>query len=136
MLWPSSPAIRRWVKYWLAWTGAGIFYTTQDFMTRLSRNETTPWRSVVMGEMAAMYICAAFTPAILWLGRRWALEQAFRWRHTMLHFGASVVFSLVSTALEVPVLAAIGLLPALKEPASLARDFWILLPYDLHGAIV
>lgn len=136
MLWRSSPAIRKWVKYCLAWTAAGLFYITQQLMTRLSHNEPIPWRKIAMGEMSAMYICAAFTPAILWLGRRWTLEQASRWRHIALHFGASVVFSLVSAALEAPVLAAIGLLPALKAPASLARDFWILLQYDLHGGIV
>jgi len=130
-----SPTFRRWVKYWLAWTAAGLFYITQAVMTRLAYNETVPWRKIVMGELAAMYICAAFTPAMLWLGRRWTLEQAFRWRHIALHFGASVVFALVSCALEVPVLVAIGLLPTLKTPASLARDFGILLSYDLHGAI-
>jgi two-component system, LytTR family, sensor kinase len=136
MLLPTSPTIRRWLTYWLAWTAAGLFYITQQLMARLSRNEIIPWRSVVMGEMAAMYICAVFTPAILWLGRRWTLEQAFRWRHITLHFGASVVFSLVSAALEVPLLAAIGLLPALNGSTSFATDFWLLLRYDLHGGIV
>jgi two-component system LytT family sensor kinase len=136
MLWSTSPTIRTWLTIWLAWTAAGLFYITQQLMTRLSRNETIPWRNVVMGEMAAMYICAVFTPAILWLGRRWTLERAFRWRHTTLHFGASVVFSLVSAALEVPLLAAIGLLPALNGSTSFATDFWLLLRYDLHGGIV
>jgi hypothetical protein len=98
--------MRRWANYWLAWTAAGLFYITQDFMTRLSRSESIPWRNVVVGWMAAMYICAAFTPPILWLGRSWAVAEAYRRRHIAIHLGASLVFSLVSTALEVPVLAA------------------------------
>jgi two-component system, LytTR family, sensor kinase len=133
---PFPPAIRKWLKCWLAWTAAGLFYITQDFMTRLSHNESIPWRNVVMGWMAAMYICAAFTPAILWLGRRWILDSAHRWRPIALHLGASVSFSLVSTALEVPVLIGLGMLPAFAGSTAFATDFWILLPYDLHGGII
>lgn len=135
MLQRSSSTIRRWVGYWLAWTGAGLFYISQDCMTRLSWNESIPWRNVVVAWMSAMYICAAFTPAILWVGRRWAVDEAHRWQRIALHFGASVVFSLVSTALEVPVLAGIGMRPAIPG-ASFATDFWALLPYDLHGGII
>jgi sensor histidine kinase YesM len=136
MLRLSSPAIRRWGKFWLAWTAAGLFYITQDFMTRLSHNESIPWRNVVIGWMAAMYICAAFTPCILWLGRRWTVDQAHSWRPIALHLWTSIVFSLVSTAMEVPALAALGMLPAFAGPRSFATDFWILLPYDLHGGII
>jgi len=132
---PSVSAIRQWVKCWLAWTAAGLFYITQDFMTRLSRNESIPWRNVFTGWMAAMYICAAFTPLILWVGRRWAVDAGNRRQRIAIHLGASVIFSLVSTALEVPVLVAVGMLPALK-PASFVAGFWILLPYDLHGGII
>jgi signal transduction histidine kinase len=133
---PSASAIRRWLTYWLAWTAAGLFYITQDFMTRLSRNESIPWRNVVTGWMTAMYICAVFTPAILWFGRRWAVDAGDRRQRIAIHLAASVVFSLVSTALEVPVLAGIGMLPPLKQPGSFASDFWYLLPYDLHGGMI
>jgi len=136
MLQPSSPTLRRWAQYWLAWTAAGLFYISQDFMTRLSRNESIPWRNVVMGWMAAMYICAVFTPAILWLGRRWPLDHAHSRRPIALHLGASIAFSLVSTALEVPLLAGFGMLPAFSGPMSFAKDLWFLLPYDLHGGII
>ena len=133
---PSPPAIRRLSKYWLAWTIAGLFYISQDFITRLSRNESIPWRSVVIGWMAAMYICAAFTPAIMWLGRRWPLNDGNRWRPMALHFAASVVFSLISAALEVPVLLALDMLPASWGRMSFATAFWSLVPYDLHGGIL
>ena len=133
---PFPASIRRSVMYWLAWTAAGLFYITQDFMTRLSRSEWIPWRDLIVGWMAAMYICAAFTPSILWLGRRWGVAEGFRRQHIAIHLGASIVFSLLSTALEVPVLAALGMFPAVTGPASFARGFWRLLPYDLHGGVI
>jgi two-component system, LytTR family, sensor kinase len=136
MLRPSFPTIRRLARYWLAWTAAGLFYISQDFITRLSRNESIPWRNVVTGWMAAMYICAAFTPLMLWLGRRWAVDQAQCRRPIALHLGASIAFSVVSTALEVPLVVALGLLPESAGPISFAKGFWLLLPYDLHGGIL
>jgi len=83
-----------------------------------------------------MYICAAFTPLILWLGRRWVVDQTPARRPITLHFGASVVFALVSTALEVPLLVPLGLLPPITGPRSFVTDFWILLPIDFHGGII
>jgi len=136
MLRMPSSAIGRWVKYWLAWTGAGLFYITQAFMTQLSRSEAIPWRNIVVGWMAAMYICVPFTPAILWLGRRWAVEEGNHTRQIAFHFCASILFALVSTALEVPVLVALGMAPALGGPRSFVLDFWYLLPYDLHGGVI
>jgi two-component system, LytTR family, sensor kinase len=136
MLRLSSPTVRNWGKYWLAWTVVGLFYISQDFMERLSRNEAIPWRNVITGWMAAMYICAAFTPPILWLGRRWTVDKAYGWRPIALHLGASIAFSLVSTALEVPVLVAVGIPPFSARQTSFATAFWWLLPYDLHGGII
>jgi two-component system LytT family sensor kinase len=136
MLRLSSPTLTRWTKYWLAWTAAGLFYVTQDFMARLSRNEAVPWRNLLIGWMAAMYVCAAFTPLILWLGRRWAVDSVDRWRPIAIHLGASILFSLVSTVMEVPLLAAIRILPPFSDAASFMKDLWYLLPYDFHGGIL
>jgi hypothetical protein len=35
---------------------------------RLYRGEYVPWKYVFVGWMTGMYICAALTPALLWLG--------------------------------------------------------------------
>ena len=60
---------------WLAWTAAGLFYITQDSVPRLYRGEYVPWKYVFVGWMAGMYVCAALTPALLWLGNRWPVER-------------------------------------------------------------
>jgi sensor histidine kinase YesM len=82
-----------------------------------------------------MYVCAAFTPSILWLGRRWPVAEAYRPRHLAIHLGASVVFSLISTALDTPVVAALGILPGVTKLAF-AKAFWMLLPYNLNGGML
>ena len=136
MLRLSSPTVRNWAKCWLAWTVAGLFYISQDFITRLARNESISWRNAILGWMGAMYICAAFTPLILRLGRRWRVDEPGYWKPLALHLAGSVVFSVVSTALEVPMLDLLGMLPASAGRNLYAAEFWWLLPYDLHGGIL
>lgn len=121
---------------WAAWTAAGLFYISQDFVPRLYRNEPVPWRGLFVGWMAAMYICAAFTPAILWLGRRWPLEQHRRWAHAALHLGCGAMFSVLSAAIEVPVLVVLGVFPAVTPPASLAAGIQQMLAHGFHGGVI
>jgi two-component system, LytTR family, sensor kinase len=131
-----APRARNVAVVWLAWSAAGVFYITQDFILRLYRNEPVPAQEVVVGWMAAMSICAAFTPAILWAGRRWPLDQAGRWRHAAVHLALGAAFSVVSTAIEVPVLRALGIFPAGTHTMSLRSGIVVLLVYSFHGGVI
>jgi two-component system LytT family sensor kinase len=133
---PISPVARRAAWIWLAWTAAGLFYVTQDFVPRLYRKEPVPWPQLFTGWMAAMYICAAFTPAILWLGRRWPLEHQRRWTHAALHMLFASIFSLVSAAIEAPVLTALGVFPAFTPPPSIWAAIVLLVAYGFHGGVI
>jgi two-component system LytT family sensor kinase len=130
-----SPMVRKVAWVWLAWTVAGLFYITQDSVPRMYRNETVPWPQLFVGWMVAMYICAAFTPAILWAGRRWPLEHQRRWTHAAIHLFFGAVFSVVSNAIEAPALMAFGVFPS-AQPLSLTESFARLLAYGFHGGVV
>jgi LytS/YehU family sensor histidine kinase len=127
---------RRYAFYWAAWTGAGLFYFTQDFAPRLYRTDPTPWTQVLLGWMVAMYICAAFTPVILWLGRRWPIDQPGWGRRVALHFVFASVFSLVENSIEVPILFALRILPGAGASAEFGPTFLMLLINGFHGNII
>src|SRR4051794_12924170 len=131
-----TSAIRRHATLWLAWTAAGLFYFTQDFVPRLYRNESVPWGRVFVGWMAAMYICAVFTPTVLYLGRRWAIDQGSRWKRVTLHFVFSAIFSAVTSAIEAPVLTGLGVFPAAANARSIGTVFSILLVNGFHGGVI
>jgi signal transduction histidine kinase len=122
--------------YWAAWTGAGLFYFTQDFAPRIYRNDPTSWTQVLLGWMAAMYICAALTPVILWLGRRWPIDQPGWPRRVALHFLFACVFSIVENAIEAPVLLALGVFPSPGARPGFVPAFLMLLVYGFHGNII
>jgi signal transduction histidine kinase len=126
--------IRLVAGLWLAWTVAGLFYITQDSVPRLYRGEAVPWRYVFVGWMTGMYICAALTPALLWLGNRWPIER--RVAYAGFHLCISVVFSIVATVIEVPLLMALGVFPAASPPPSVAAGVKVMLSFGIQGGVI
>ena len=133
-----SPRVRQQIRLiagvWLAWTVAGLFYITQDSVPRLYRGERVPWKYVFVGWMAGMYVCAALTPALLWLGNRWPVER--RVAYAGLHLCFSVVFSILATAIEVPVLLLLGVFPAATPPPSIAAGVRVMLSFGIQGGVI
>ena len=125
--------IRRLAWLWLAWTVAGLFYITQDSVPRLYRGEAVAWRYVFVGWMCGMYVCAALTPAVLWLGDRWPVER--RAVHSAWHLPFSLIFSVMATVLEVPVLLLLGVFPS-NTPPSIVEGVRIMLSFGVQGGVV
>ena len=124
--------IRLIAGIWLAWTVAGLFYITQDSVPRLYRGQPVAWKYVFVGWMTGMYVCAALTPALLWLGNRWPVER--RVTHAGLHLFFSVVFSLLATVVEVPFLLLLGVFPA-ATPPPLVTGIRIMLSFGIQGGV-
>ena len=118
---------------WLGWTVAGLFYIVQDAVPRLYRGGSVPWKYVFVGWMAGMYVCAALTPAVLWLGDRWPIERRFI--YAGLHLPFSAVFSILATTIEVPVLLLLGVFPA-AEPPSVINGVKLFLSWGIQGGVI
>ncbi len=118
---------------WLAWTAVGLFYITQDSVPRLYRGQPVAWKYVFVGWMAGMYVCAALTPAVLWLGNRWPVER--RVASAALHLVFSAVFSVLATVIEVPVLLMLGVFPAATQP-SVITGIRVFLSYGIQGGVL
>ena len=133
-----SPRMRQQIRLiavvWLGWTIAGLFYIIQDTVPRLYRGGAVPWKYVFVGWMTGMYVCAALTPALLWLGNRWPIER--RATYALLHLCFSVVFSILATVLEVPILLLLGVFPAPPPPPSLAAGVGIMLSFGIQGGVI
>lgn len=133
-----SPRMRQRIRLiaavWLGWTIAGLFYIIQDMVPRLYRGGAVPWKYVFIGWMTGMYVCAALTPALLWLGNRWPIER--RVIYAALHLCFSVVFSILATVLEVPILLLLGVFPAPPPPPSIATGVGIMLSFGIQSGVI
>jgi signal transduction histidine kinase len=134
-----SPRARQRIRLiagiWLAWTIAGLFYISQDSVPRLYRGEPVAWKYVFVGWMTGMYVCAALTPALLWLGNRWPVERGVV-SHAGLHLGFSVVFSVLATTIEVPLLLLLGVFPSRTPPPSVAAAVSVMLSFGIQGGVI
>jgi len=122
--------IRLIAGIWLAWTVAGVFYITQDSVPRLYRGQPVAWKYVFVGWMTGMYVCAALTPALLWLGNRWPVER--RVTYAGRHLCFSVAFSILATIIEVPFLLLLGVFPA-ATPPPLVTGISVMLSFGIQG---
>src|SRR4051794_41801441 len=89
-------ALRRLALIFLAWTGAGLFYFTQDATRNFLWHVPIPWWRTLVSWLVGIYLSAAFTPAILWLGRRFPFERQVWLRRGRVPPGAHVGFLLVA----------------------------------------
>lgn len=126
--------IRMILGVWAGWTIAGLFYIIQDMVPRLYHGGAVPWKYVFVGWMTGMYVCAALTPALLWLSDRWPIER--RVANAAWHLAFSVVFSLLATTLEVPCLLLLGVFPAHGPPPSFVVGVRIMLGFGIQGGVI
>ena len=118
----------------LAWTAFGLFFSTQDLTRRLITRDPTPWWHFVVSWLVGVYLCAAFTPVILWLGRRFPIERRKWLRRTLLHLSFSAIFSIVHLVLESAILPRLGLFPTYMK--NFSATLIILLFLGFHPNIV
>jgi signal transduction histidine kinase len=134
----ALPAPRGALAVWLAWTAAAFFFITRESAMRLYRGERVPWLPLSIGWLVSMYIWAAFTPAILWAGRRWPIdgERRDRWRNVTVHAGFSALCSIATAVIEAVALLALGTVPPLQGPPSVRRLAIELVAYSFHAGVI
>ena len=131
---PGGPRLRIAARYLLVWTLAGIYYFGQTRVQRSFSHDATPWSHDLATWMTGMYLCAALTPVILWLARRYPLERRIWWQRVPLHLLFSVIFSVVELAAHAAILYWLGLFPTAAK--SYAGTFLALVGAAFHLNVV
>jgi sensor histidine kinase YesM len=125
----------RYAAFFLAWTAFGLFNFSKELTRRLYWNEHPNWRELLASWMVGIYLTAALTPAVLWLGRRLPIEKPFRLQRVALHILLSLSFSVVELALETVCFNQLGLLASIMK-GSFRIGFPILLVAGFHENII
>lgn len=131
----SRRKLHRYLAYFFAWTVFGLFNFSRELTRRLYWHEPTRWRETLASWMVGVYITAALTPAVLWLGRRWPIERR-TWRTRVpLHLALSIAFSAVELALETVAFIQLGLLESIMKH-SFAIGFPVLVVAGFHENMI
>jgi anti-sigma regulatory factor (Ser/Thr protein kinase) len=85
--------------------------------------------------MVGVYILAALTPVVLWLGRRWPIERRTWCTRVPQHLALSILFSAVELALETVGFLQLGRLQSMTKHSFLI-GFPVLLVAGVHENII
>ena len=125
--------LRIYAACFLAWTVFGLFFFSQSITQKLVSHDPTPWWHFLLSWLTGVYIWAALTPAVLWLGRRLPIERRNWPARVAFHLAASVLVSLLQLIVESAVLPRLGVFPAVMK--TFGATLVVLLLLGFHSGI-
>jgi len=84
----------RWILFVLGWAILSLLFVPETYLFFLYRGDAIPWTRTMALTLANAGIAFLFIPPIVWLTRRFPLEQRTWRRSVLVHIPACLVFSL------------------------------------------
>lgn len=128
-------ALRAYALYFGVWTLLGLFFFSSTEAQNLHFQIPTPWQQTLASWLIGVYVCALFTPAILWLGQRFPLEKRSWLRYVPLHLALSALFSVIQLSIDSFVHLRAGIL-GFALGTTFRQVFSNLMVIGFHGNIV
>ena len=126
--------VRNYPLYFLLWTGFGLFYFSQGLTQRLVFHDPNPWWRYLVAWLVGVYLWALLTPVILWLGRRFAIEQSNWPQRIAIHLMLSATFSVFELVLENALYLRMHLFPSANH--DLRAIFTQVIVRGFHGGVL
>jgi hypothetical protein len=126
---------RRYRLYFLIWTLGGLFFFTQDLSRKAYWGDPTPAWQFLVSWMLGVWLMAAMTPSILWLGRRWPIARRGWPARVALHAACSFGFGLLQVVLVSAAASVMGFLGALRL-GSVVETVPVLFVLTFHNNVV
>jgi signal transduction histidine kinase len=126
--------LRNYAWYFLAWTVCGLFFMSQGLTQKFFSRDPTPWWHYLVSYLIGVYISAALTPGVLWLGRRFPFERKIWARRLALHLLFSVAFAVTQLIIESAILARIGVFPSVMK--GFAGTLIVLSIVGFHQSLI
>ncbi|HLK62711.1 MAG TPA: histidine kinase [Bryobacteraceae bacterium] len=120
--------------YFLVWTLVAIYFFSQGLVQKAASHDPNPWWHYLLSWLAGAYISALLTPVILWLAARVPISRRNWVRPAVLHLLLSIVFSLLSLAVESFVLPMMHVFPDLMKTPLIT--FIVLLTIGFHQNVL
>lgn len=90
------------------WTLVGVLAAVQRGLARMYEGQPVRWGMLLLGYLADWYTCAIFTPAIIWMVRRWPPERVGWWRASAIYVGPLCAMVVGKYAALIPLRRLIG----------------------------
>lgn len=112
-----------------AWIVFGLFFFSEDLTRKFFSGDPTPWWHFLLSWTTGMFLLAAFTPGIFWLGNRFRFARR-NWRsRAALHLLFSICFTLTDLGIEGVLLSLYGVFPEFIKSAVGGVAFLLVIAF-------
>lgn len=102
----------KWLAIFGIWTLFALFFTSQSFLQQQLFPNPAPFWEILSWQLCSGWVWFTFMPLILWLIKKFPLDNANWWINFPLHIIFSFVISLVQLAADAYLLPKLGYTPA------------------------
>lgn len=106
------------------WTLIALLSASQTGLARAYDGEPVDWGRILRLSVADWYTCAAFTPVVFWMVRRWPLERRVLGRTLVAYAAVITVMVVMKYALYVPIRRSLVPAPGLSFDRVLVQSFF------------
>lgn len=126
-----------WAIGFAAWTIVGLSFASRSYFTAYRAGTAVNWEEVVSGYLIDFYIWGAVSPLIFRLARYFPIERGRAASRIALHFGISVIFIFLVTAVSILAYWFLGFTNETRYPTLgvLFKDL-IISPLMLHQGLL
>jgi hypothetical protein len=109
------------------WTLVGLVTTQLQYYAMAKMGHPQPWARLFVSSLPSIWLWALFTPAILWLGRRYRVERETWMRALLVHLVAGSLFTAVDVLIMRALPVSLDLPGTVRAPAhvAFARVFFL-----------
>ena len=113
-------AVRQTALIFGVWTLVGLFITQQQYVSiTYSQREAAPWGRLLVSALASCWLWAAYTPPMIWLARRFRVEQGNWPVYVPLHLVIGIAFSVLDVLIDRAWAPWVNAFPAASPPPIL-----------------
>jgi two-component system, LytTR family, sensor kinase len=111
------------------WTLVGLFMFSQGLAQKIVSQDTHPWWHHLASWMVGVWLWWAFTPLVLWLGRRFPCDRKPYWRGIVIHLPISLLFPFVDLTVEAIILRGLHVFPDFMASVPATLIFLLIIGY-------
>jgi two-component system LytT family sensor kinase len=115
----------KWSLIVVAWALFGLFFASEAIITRAYEGRPLRLGETLVSWMICAFVWLGLTPFVLYFARRFPLERRKWLKNSLLHFSASIAFSLVGLLTYVAVALLVGHYSGLRPFLEIFRSQFI-----------
>ena len=93
-------ALRNGLLVWSGWTALALFFAISSSLTYVSTGRPANWYVSISRALGEWWLWALLTPLVVWLARRYPLDQPWPWRAAAVHLAAGSIVAVVKTTAD------------------------------------